>query len=136
MLVIDSQHKDRDGPGADPGIHGSQRAIELEQELEGTVRLANSDVGGAGVFHPKKGRSRAQLTRLIGQYIEDRGDQAANQRGTAVSESGMASDRDIEPLAEVDEAHETLGGPATLRILYRALTNATGSSTSGWRGTR
>jgi hypothetical protein len=27
---------------------------------------------------------------------------------------------DIELLAQVDEAHETLSGPATLKILYRA----------------
>jgi len=63
------------------------------------------------------GLSRAQVTRLIGRYHE----------------SGMVKERgyrrhqfmrrytpaDIELLAAVDEAHETLSGPATQKILYR-----------------
>jgi transposase InsO family protein len=63
------------------------------------------------------GLSRAQVTRLIGRYHE----------------SGMVKERgyrrhqfvrrytpaDIELLAGVDEAHETLSGPATQKILYR-----------------
>jgi transposase InsO family protein len=63
------------------------------------------------------GLSRAQVTRLIGRYHE----------------SGMVKERgyrryrfvrrytpaDIGLLAGVDEAHETLSGPATQKILYR-----------------
>jgi hypothetical protein len=63
------------------------------------------------------GLSRAQVARLIGRYQES---------GT-VQERGYRRNRfarrytptDIEQLAAVDEAHETLSGPATQKILYR-----------------
>jgi transposase InsO family protein len=63
------------------------------------------------------GLSRAQVTRLIGQYL-DKG---------AIEENGYTRRRfpslytraDIGLLAEVDEAHETMSGPATQKILYR-----------------
>ncbi len=63
------------------------------------------------------GLSRAQVTRLIGQYlatgkVEERG----YRRRCFPS---LYTRRDIELLAEVDEAHETLSGPATQKILYR-----------------
>ena len=63
------------------------------------------------------GLSRAQVTRLIGRYHES----------GMVQERGYRRHRfvrrytpgDIELLAGVDEAHETLSGPATQKILYR-----------------
>src|SRR5437868_1111933 len=63
------------------------------------------------------GLSRAQVTRLIGQYRD---------QGT-IQEKGynrwrfpsLYTPSDIGLLAEVDEAHETLSGPATQKILYR-----------------
>lgn len=63
------------------------------------------------------GRSRAQVTRLVGQY---------RKRGE-VSERVYRRHRfpqrytraDLELLAAADEAHETLSGPATRRILER-----------------
>ena len=63
------------------------------------------------------GLSRAQVTRLIGRYHES----------GMVQERGYRRNRfvrrytpaDIELLAGVDEAHETLSGPATQKILYR-----------------
>jgi hypothetical protein len=63
------------------------------------------------------GLSRAQVTRLIGRYHES----------GMVKERGYHRNRfacrytpgDIEQLAAVDEAHETLSGPATQKILYR-----------------
>src|SRR6202048_5562135 len=63
------------------------------------------------------GLSRARVTRLIGLYLD---------KGT-IEENGYTRRRfpslytraDIELLAEVDEAHETLSGPATQKILYR-----------------
>jgi hypothetical protein len=63
------------------------------------------------------GLSRAQLTRLIGQYlatgkIEERG--YCRRRFPS-----RYTREDIELLAVVDEAHETLSGPATQKILYR-----------------
>jgi transposase InsO family protein len=63
------------------------------------------------------GLSRAQVTRLIGQYAESgmvRSRQGRGQRFTARYNAG-----DIALLAQVDEAHETLSGPATQKILYR-----------------
>ena len=63
------------------------------------------------------GRSRAQVTRLIGQFTDT---------GTVQARTGRRrrfpcryTRRDIEVLAEVDEAHETLSGPATRQILHR-----------------
>ena len=65
------------------------------------------------------GLSRAQVTRLIGSY----------QRGGEVKTRSYRRHRfpqrytraDIELLAQVDEAHETLSGPATQKILQREL---------------
>ena len=78
--------------------------------------------GGEGLVRryvaKMSGLSRAQVTRLIGQY----GD------GGEVKEAPYRRHRfacryrraDIELLAEVDEAHETLSGPATQKLLQRA----------------
>jgi len=63
------------------------------------------------------GLSRAQVTRLIGQYAESgivKSRQGRGQRFTARYNPG-----DIALLAQVDEAHDTLSGPATQKILYR-----------------
>jgi transposase InsO family protein len=63
------------------------------------------------------GLSRAQVTRLIGQYSESgsvKTRQGLGQRFTARYTPG-----DIALLAQVDEAHETLSGPATQKIFYR-----------------
>ena len=64
------------------------------------------------------GYSRAQITRMITQY----------QSGTEVRLKAYRRRKfparftriDIELLAEVDEAHETLSGPATQKLLQRA----------------
>jgi transposase InsO family protein len=66
------------------------------------------------------GLSRAQGTRLIARY------RASGQVQVTVYRRRRFSERytraDIELLASVDEAHETLSGPATRRILERELT--------------
>ena len=64
------------------------------------------------------GLSRAQVTRLLSRYRETG---AVRERGGGRNKfaSRYTAD-DIELLAEVDEAHETLSGPATRKILYRA----------------
>jgi transposase InsO family protein len=63
------------------------------------------------------GMSRAQVTRLIGRYI------GSGRVGARVYRRHRFAQRyttaDIELLASVDEAHETLSGPATRRILER-----------------
>jgi transposase InsO family protein len=63
------------------------------------------------------GLSRAQLTRLVGGYV------ATGRVRIKTSHRHRFPTRytraDIELLAQVDEAHETLSGPATRRILER-----------------
>jgi transposase InsO family protein len=63
------------------------------------------------------GLSRAQVTRLVGCYL------ATGQVRMKTSHRHRFPTRysraDIELLAQVDEAHETLSGPATRRILER-----------------
>ena len=63
------------------------------------------------------GLSRAQLTRLIGRYRE--GGEVKPVRYRRHRFASKYSRRDIELLAELDEAHETLSGPATRKILER-----------------
>ncbi len=63
------------------------------------------------------GLSRAQVTRLIGRY---RG--CGEVKATKYRRHGFArrfTNADIALLAAVEEAHETLSGPATKRILER-----------------
>jgi transposase InsO family protein len=63
------------------------------------------------------GRSRAQVTRLVARYT------ATGRVQPTVYQRRRFAERytraDIELLARVDEAHETLSGPATRRILER-----------------
>lgn len=63
------------------------------------------------------GLSRAQVTRLIGQYLATGKVEEKGYRRRRFPK--LYTGRDIELLAEVDEAHETLSGPATQKILYR-----------------
>jgi transposase InsO family protein len=63
------------------------------------------------------GLSRAQVTRLIGQYLEK--GSIAEKRYSRHRFASVYTRADIGLLAEVDEAHETLSGPATQKILYR-----------------
>src|SRR5450755_2453419 len=90
-----------------------ETAIEQQYHLQGKA--------GKGLLRcyiaKRTGLSRAQVTRLIGQYlatgkVEEKG---YRRRRFAI----LYTRRDIELLAEVDEAHETLSGPATQKILYR-----------------
>lgn len=63
------------------------------------------------------GLSRAQVTRLVGRYLK-----SGRVRVTEYHRHRFAQRYgrgDIELLAAVDEAHETLSGPATRRILER-----------------
>ena len=63
------------------------------------------------------GLSRAQVTRLIARYVEDGVVEERTYRRNRFANRYTAED--IELLAMVDEAHETLSGPATQKILYR-----------------
>jgi hypothetical protein len=63
------------------------------------------------------GLSRAQVTRLIGQYLENGMVRERRYRRNRFTIQYLAADMAL--LAAVDEAHETLSGPATQKILYR-----------------
>lgn len=63
------------------------------------------------------GLSRAQVTRLIARYAASGGVEPTVYRRRRFPERFTRAD--IELLASVDEAHETLSGPATRRILER-----------------
>lgn len=64
------------------------------------------------------GLSRAQVTRLIGQYTATGAVRAKNYRRRRFP--SVYTRGDIELLAKVDEAHQTLSGPATKALLQRA----------------
>ena len=64
------------------------------------------------------GLSRAQVTRLIALYTASGQVQMTVYRRRRFAQ--LYTRADIELLASVDEAHETLSGPATRRILERA----------------
>ena len=96
-------------------LYGWVRRTLVEQEYGGQKREAKGLL--RNYVGKMTGLSRAQVTRLIGRYLEN---------GT-VKERGYRRNRfatryqtgDVELLAAVDEAHETLSGPATQKILYR-----------------
>jgi hypothetical protein len=62
------------------------------------------------------GLSRAQVTRLVSRYVNNGVVQERSYRRNCFTSRYTAAD--IEPLAAVDQAHETLSGPATQKILY------------------
>jgi transposase InsO family protein len=64
------------------------------------------------------GLSRAQVTRLMGRYL--RGEEVKPKPYRRHRFRQKYKREDIELLATVDEAHETLSGPATQKILQRA----------------
>ena len=63
------------------------------------------------------GLSRAQVTRLIGRYVKSGVVKEQRYRRNRFAIQYQVAD--VELLAGVDEAHETLSGPATQKILYR-----------------
>ncbi len=65
------------------------------------------------------GLSRAQLARLIARYLAE-GELADRRRGAAKPFRRKYERADVVLLAETDELHGTLSGPATLALLKRA----------------
>ncbi len=64
------------------------------------------------------GRSRAQVTRLIGRYVEhSEVKESSHHRHRFASRFTPA---DLELRVKVDVAHETMSGPATKKILERS----------------
>ena len=64
------------------------------------------------------GLSRAQATRLLGMYL--RGEEVRPKTYRRRRFAGRYTRADVELLATVDEAHDTISGPATQKILQRA----------------
>ena len=64
------------------------------------------------------GLSRAQTTRLISRYLA--GEEVKPQAYRRHRFGQRYTREDVEFLAEVDNAHQRLSGPATAKILYRA----------------
>jgi transposase InsO family protein len=107
---------------------GVRFEAEQRQELYGWIertlrqhdyeRLGRQSKGLVRRYVAKMtGLSRAQLTRLIGVYLEGKPISLRTYRRYRFASRYTAAD--IELLAGVDEAHETLSGPATQKILQR-----------------
>jgi transposase InsO family protein len=64
------------------------------------------------------GLSRAQATRLLGMYLRGEKVQPKPYRRRRFAERYTRADAEL--LATVDEAHDTISGPATRKILQRA----------------
>ena len=86
-----------------------QEYARLGRPQKGLVRLYMAKMTGLG---------RAQMTRLIAQYRGSGMVRAKPYRRHRFAT--RYSGQDIALLAEVDEAHETLSGPATQKLLQRA----------------
>ncbi len=96
-------------------LYGWVEQVLVEQQY---ARLGKASRGLVRRYLEKMtGLSRAQVTRLIGCYTASGRVQATVYRRRRFTQRYTGAD--IELLASVDEAHETLSGPATRRILER-----------------
>ena len=101
-----------------------QRYQELKRRSRGLVRR---------YLEKFTGLSRAQMTRLITMYLEGEPVKPKAYRRRRFPK--RYSKQDIELLATVDEAHETLSGPATCKILAAGLLRFWGFEISAVGGT-
>jgi hypothetical protein len=86
----------------------AQHWSELKRASRGLVRR---------YLEKTTGLSRGQITRLVGRY--SKGESVQPKRYRRRRFPTRYTPADIELLATVDAAHETLSGPATQKILYR-----------------
>lgn len=108
---------------------GAALALERKQAYEhlGRVlrrfaywKLAKADKGLLrGYLERTTGLSQSQLTRLIQRYLAE-GQLADRRQGAAKPFRRKYTAADVELLAETDELHGTLSGPATLTLFQRA----------------
>lgn len=92
--------------------------VEATLRKHGWKQLKRADRGLLRRYIEKlTGRSRAQVSRLIQQY--EAGRQVVVKPYRRHRFRTRYTRADVALLAEVDEAHETLSGPATRRILER-----------------
>jgi transposase InsO family protein len=100
-------------------VYGWVNQTLRQQRYEG---LKRNDRGLVRRYVEKMtGLSRAQTTRLITMYL--RGDEVKPQTYRRRRFPQRYTREDIALLAGVDEAHETLSGPATKKLLQRACYN-------------
>ena len=96
-------------------VYGWLERVLVEQEYALQGKAARGQV--RRYIEKMTGLSRAQVTRLIARYTATGRVQPTVYRRRRFPERFTRAD--IELLASVDEAHETLSGPATRRILER-----------------
>src|SRR3974390_2386187 len=96
-------------------VYGWLERVLVEQEYAQQGKAARGLV--RRYIEKMTGMSRAQVTRLIARYTATGRVQPTVYRRRRFP--GRYTRADIELLASVDEAHETLSGPATRRILER-----------------
>lgn len=96
-------------------VYGWVEQVLVEQEYAQQGKAARGLV--RRYIEKMTGLSRSQVTRLIGRYTASGRVQVTVYRRRRFAE--LYTRADIELLASVDEAHETLSGPATRRILER-----------------
>jgi transposase InsO family protein len=97
-------------------VYAWTRQVLVGQGYHG---LKRADKGVIRAFIGRMtGRSRAQVARMIGQYAAT--GEVKSRRGKGRRFKQRYTRQDIAVLAEVDEAHDGLSGPATQKILYRA----------------
>ena len=90
------------------GTLGRQRYREQGKRVRGLLKRYVAKMTGL---------SRAQVTRLVSRYLEHSEVKEASYRRHRFPSRFTRAD--LELLAKVDEAHETLSGPATKKILER-----------------
>jgi transposase InsO family protein len=97
-------------------VYGFVNQVLRRQRYQGLKR------GGRGLVRrylaKMTGLSRAQVTRLIGRYLE--GEEVKPTPYRRHRFAPRYTREDVGLLAEVDEAHEGLSGPATHKLLQRA----------------
>jgi transposase InsO family protein len=97
------------------------RFLEMLLKAQGYRRLKKSDKGIVRRFAIKVlGLSRAQVSRLICQWMRNHSIQKQPVRRTRFARRYTA--QDVALLADVDAAHEDLSGPAIRHVLHREFT--------------
>lgn len=96
--------------------------IEDQLRRFGYLRLGRADKGLVrGYLIKVTGLSRAQVARLIGQFVGT--GRIRDRRGPPAKPFARRyTAEDVRLLAEVDTLHDTLSGPATRKLCERALT--------------
>jgi len=103
-----------------PGREAVYEWLATELRRFGYARLGKADKGLLRQYLAKvTGLSRAQLTRLIGQFVKH--GTISDRRGRPAKPFARRyTEQDVRLLAEIDALHGTLSGPATRKLCERA----------------